>query len=166
MRSFLPSLAILGVLALVALRVAWVTRGRPIVAGARRPAALAFVTAIALQAAHFAEEAGTGFHNRFPELIGLEPMTFYGFVAFNLGWIVIWIASVPGLGFGRTGARFAAWFLCLTAIVNGIAHPALAVITQGYFPGLVTAPVLGLAGIRLFRRLRQLQAVAENGARL
>lgn len=156
MRSFLPSLAILGVLALIALRVAWSTRKRPISPPARRPAAIAFVMAIGIQIAHFAEEAATGFHERFPEVIGLEPMTFYGFVAFNLGWIVVWIASVPGLGYGRTGARFAAWFLCLAALANGVAHPVLALTQQDYFPGLFTSPFLGFAGIQLYRRLRQL----------
>ena len=116
-----------------------------------------------LQALHFAEEAATGFHIQFPAVFDLEPMAFYGFFAFNLGWIVIWIASVPGLGFGRTGSRFAAWFLCLAAITNGIAHPALALIGQGYFPGLITSPLLGLAGVQLFRRLRQLQAGVDTG---
>ena len=164
MPSFMPSLVVLVVLATIAMNIAFSARKKSVAPEARRPAAIAFVTAIVLQALHFAEEAATGFNVRFPEVFGLEPMAFYGFFAFNLGWIVIWIASVPGLGFGRTGSRFAAWFLCLAAIANGVAHPALALIVQGYFPGLITSPLLGLAGIQLFRRLRQLQACAENGA--
>lgn len=160
MRSFLPSFVILGILALVALKIALSARRRPIVASARRPAAIGFVCAIAVQTLHFAEEAATGFHVRFPALFGLEPMTFYGFFAFNLGWIVLWIASVPGLGFGRTGARFTAWFLCLTALANGLAHPAFALIERGYFPGLLTSPLLGLAGYVLYRRLQRLHPMA------
>ena len=163
MPNFLPSLVVLVVLATIAMNMALTARKKPVAPEARRPAAIAFVTAIVLQALHFGEEAATGFHIQFPAVFGLEPMAFYGFFAFNLGWIVILIASVPGLGIGRTGARFAAWFLCLAAITNGIAHPALAFIAQGYFPGLFTSPLLGLAGVQLFRRLRQLQAGAETG---
>jgi len=38
-------------------------------------------------------------------------------------------------------------------MVNGIAHPLLAVDAAGYFPGLITAPMLGVAGAALWMRL-------------
>jgi hypothetical protein len=55
---------------------------------------------------------------------------------------------------GYGAAFFAAWFLAVAAMANGVAHPLLAVASGGYFPGLVTAPVIAGVGIRLFVRLR------------
>ena len=62
---------------------------------------------------------------------------------------------VPGVGAGRRLAFFAAWFLALAGLLNGVAHPAFAVGVGGYFPGLVTSPFIGAAGIWLWLRLRQ-----------
>lgn len=49
-----------------------------------------------------------------------------------------------------------AWFWALLEIANGLAHIGLALAAGGYFPGLVTAPLLlGLGGwlaLRLGRR--------------
>jgi hypothetical protein len=45
------------------------------------------------------------------------------------------------------------WFLALAMMMNGIAHPLVAVWTGGYFSGLVTSPFVGVAGLWLWRRL-------------
>jgi hypothetical protein len=41
----------------------------------------------------------------------------------------------------------------IAALANGIFHPLAAVAVRGYFPGLLTAPLLGLTGIPLFAHL-------------
>jgi hypothetical protein len=109
--------------------------------------------ATAIQGGHFIEEWATDFHIRFPALFGLDPMPLAFFVAFNLTWIVVWIASVPLLKIGRKAAFFAAWFLAMAGMLNGVVHPLLAVVSGGYFPGLISSPFIGLASIRLWRRL-------------
>ena len=76
------------------------------------------------------------------------------FVIFNLVWLGIWLASVPGLRSARKIAFFAAWFLAIAGMINGIAHPLLAIATGGYFPGLVSSPFVAVVCIVLWRRLR------------
>jgi hypothetical protein len=48
---------------------------------------------------------------------------------------------------------FSVWFFAIAAIANGIAHPLLSLRVGGYFPGLLTSPILGLVGILLWSRL-------------
>jgi len=108
---------------------------------------------LAVQSVHFAEEYLTGFNERFPELLGLPawPVTF--FVVFNLSLIAIWLLSIYSLRRSRLYAIFPVWFLAIASVVNGIAHPLMALLSEGYFPGLVTSPIAGLAGTLLFRAL-------------
>jgi hypothetical protein len=40
--------------------------------------------------------------------------------------------------------------LALAGMINGIAHPLLAVAAEGYFPGLLSYPFIGAASIWLF----------------
>lgn len=107
------------------------------------------------QGAHFVEEWITGFHIRFPALLGLGPMPLSFFVSFNLAWIVIWIVSVPFIRLGRRWAFFAAWFLAIAGALNGAAHPIMAIEAGGYFPGLITSPLIGIAGVILWQRLHR-----------
>ncbi len=81
-------------------------------------------------------------------------MPFSVFLVFNLAWIAIWIASVPALRSARLGAFFAAWFLAIAGMFNGIAHPLLAVAAGGYFPGLFSSPFIGGVSVWLWRQLR------------
>lgn len=155
MWSVAPSVVVLGLVAIVAVRLA-LSRSSPIEALTERIAAstvLGITTAV--QSAHFAEEWVTGFHARFPALLGLNPMPLSFFVAFNLAWIVIWIISIPFLRLGRRAAFFAAWFLAIAGILNGVAHPMMAIASGGYFPGLITSPVIGIAGLILWQRLQR-----------
>jgi len=110
---------------------------------------------LAIQSLHFAEEFSTGFHERFPALLGLAQWTPVFFVAFNMAWIAAWSLAIACAVTRRATflASWLVWFLAMAAVGNGIAHPVLAVVGGGYFPGLVTSPVLGAAGIFLIRAL-------------
>jgi hypothetical protein len=123
-----------------------------------RAAVRAAGLAIGVQLLHFAEELATGFPERFPPQLGLSPWSAGFFVAFNLFWLVVWVWSARALGGrarggGRRLAVAALWFLAIAGIANALAHPALAIRAGGYFPGLVTSPLIGVAGLVLARRL-------------
>ncbi|HEX6748345.1 MAG TPA: hypothetical protein VF092_13700 [Longimicrobium sp.] len=127
----------------------------------RHAVRLAFIT-IALQAGHFGEELETGFARRFPELLGLAPWPDLFFVLFNVFWLAIWTMSVPALFARRRAALFPLWFLGIAGVVNGIAHPLLAIRAGSYFPGLYTSPFVGMMAGML---LSSLAAITEPAAR-
>ena len=154
MLSVLPSIVVLGVAALAALHLAKRCPSPPEKIAARRTASNTLAVATGLQSIHFVEEAATGFNERFPALFGFPNMSFAVFAIFNIVWIAIWIASIPGLRSARLVAFFAAWFLAIAGILNGIGHPLMAVAAGGYFPGLVSSPFVGLACIWLWLNLR------------
>ena len=121
--------------------------------------------ALAVQSVHFAEELATGFHYRFPELLGLHPWPVEFFASLNLFWIAVWAVSLIGLRAGLHAALFPVWFLAVGGTVNGIAHPLLALSAGGYFPGLWTCPLSGLSGVLLLRQLRWLTRDVRVAAR-
>jgi hypothetical protein len=132
--------------------------GALVLTARRRPRAappdfvrLGWIT-LGIQGLHFVEELFTGFETRFPVLLGLAPWPETFFVSFNLAWIVIWAGALLTAGRVRV-ALFPLWFLAIAAMANGIFHPLAAAAVGGYFPGLLTAPLLGLAGVPLFARL-------------
>lgn len=127
----------------------WAAECRMHIPGAVRIA----VVAILSQAAHFTEELLTGFHERFPALFGLVPMSLGFFMSFNVAWLGIWSLSGWGLAAQRRAALFLLWFLGIGCTLNGVAHPALSVLAGGYFPGVVSSPVVGVLGVLLLRRL-------------
>jgi hypothetical protein len=139
-----------------------VTRGR--LAGSRpelRAAARAAVVATLLQSTHFAEELATGFRERFPELLGLTAWSPGFFVWFNLLWLAVWGISSWGLARGRRLALFPLWFLGIACLANGLAHPLLSARAGGYFPGLLTSPLVGIAGLLLLRHLLRVTGRAQ-----
>ena len=152
--SYLPSIIVLGLLACGAWRMA-ASRTVSTDEHGRKAAAIMLLIATLAQSVHFIEEATRGFHVAFPAVFGQPPIPMAIFVAFNVALLILWLASVPGVNAGHRGAMFAAWFLALAGILNGVAHPLLAAVTGGYFPGLVTSPVIGIAGLLLWQRLRQ-----------
>jgi len=152
--SVLPSVLVLGMAALAAVFLARSRWSPPEAVAERLAASRALALAVLVQGIHFAEEAATGFHERLGDVFGLPGMPFSLFVVFNLGWIGIWIASVPGLRSARVVAFFAAWFLAIAGMFNGIAHPLLALSSDGYFPGLASSPFIAAASVWLWHRLR------------
>ena len=164
MLSIVPSVVVLGLVAVVAVRLSQ-NRSSPMEAAKERNAASTLLgIATAIQSVHFAEEWVTGFHIRFPALLGLDPMPMSFFVAFNLVWIGFWIASVPSLRIGRGSAFFAAWFLAIAGVLNGVAHPMMAIASGGYFPGLITSPFIGIAGVILWQRLHRATSMTTRAA--
>ncbi len=120
-----------------------------------------FLIGLAAQCMHFMEEFVTRFQDRFPTLLGLPAWSQNFFVVFNLIWLSVWILSAIGLRRGYRLALFPVWFFAIGAIVNGIAHPMLAVVAQGYFPGLITSPVVGVLGVLLWLKLQALTTSSE-----
>jgi len=51
---------------------------------------------------------------------------------------------------------FSIWFLAIASAVNGVAHPVLSLVSGGYFPGLWSSPLVGVAGVFLLRALPRL----------
>jgi hypothetical protein len=84
------------------------------------------------------------------------------FVIFNLTWLANWVASIPGLRLAQPAAFFAAWFLAIAGMLSGIGHPIMAIIAGGYFPGLVTSPFIGIAGVWLWRRLYASTVISQK----
>jgi len=158
MIELLPSVLVLSVMAVIAL---WVTISRGGVAADAAPVQSAVrvaATAVAAQAGHFIEELATGFHERFPAVFGLEPLSLPLFVSFNLLWLGIWALSAWGLARRRQVALFPLWFLGIASVANGLAHPLLALNAGGYFPGLATSPPVAAVGALLLARLSRVTA--------
>lgn len=163
LRSILLGTAGLSVAAVIALLLT-LFRGGVEASGRelRTAICLASITTL-IQAGHFAEEWATGFHRRFPELLSLSPWSTEFFVSFNLVWLVVWGLSLWGLSARRRIALFPLWFLGIAGVVNGLAHPALSLRAGGYFPGLATSPLVGVAGIVLLRQLGMITKPTHQG---
>ena len=108
---------------------------------------------IACHCIHFLEEYWTGFYVGFPTLLGLSVWPASFFVVFNVVLIAIWILSVRVVSSGRWFSLFPLWFLALGSSINGLAHPALAFVSGGYFSGLLTSPIVGVLGVLMVRSL-------------
>jgi hypothetical protein len=157
--SILPSAAILGLFALVAGALS-LARAPAEEDGPRtRDAVRASAAAVVAQGAHFAEELVTGFPERFPALFGLGPMPLWFFVSFNVAWLVVWSLCARGLAGGGRAVLFPLWFLGIGCVGNGVAHPSFSVLAGGYFPGLVTSPVVAFLGVALLRSLARVTRV-------
>ena len=113
----------------------------------------AAIIAVLVQGAHFAEELATGFHRRFPEVLGFEPWPVAFFVPFNLLWLAVWSLSIWGLAARQWTALFPLWFLGIASVANALAHPLLSFRAGAYFPGLVSSPFVGIAGAVLLAHL-------------
>lgn len=147
--SFLRGTIALDVVLAAALYLT-LTRGPvPVEPGLRRRLIGLFALAVAAQGVHFAEEWATGFHERFPGLLGLHPWSIELWAGFNLAWFGIWLLSLAGLRRGWRPALVPVWFLAVACGLNCVAHPLLALAAGGYFPGLWSSPICGLVGLPL-----------------
>jgi len=152
MQSLLPSIVVLSIAAGVSV---WLTISRDyrksdLLSSKNAVTWLSLATGI--QIIHFLEEYLTGFPNSLAEVFGLEPMSDAFFLAFNLSWITAWIWSIFNLEKSRF-AVFAAWFLAVAGVANGILHPLLALVSTSYFPGLISSSFVGVTCFVLTRKL-------------
>lgn len=124
-----------------------------------------FLLGVSCQCLHFLEEFLTGFYIRFPGFLGLPPWSGEFFVTINLFWIAIWILSAIGIRKHLQAAYFPVWFFAVIMAGNGIAHPLLAIAAGGYFPGLVSSPLVGIMGVLLLKKLWELTQPRRAQAR-
>lgn len=156
LRSILIGTFALTIGALVSLVLTYVRRQNHADEKLRDATVQLFLVCMAFQSLHFVEEFLTGFHIRFPERLGLTPWSAEFFVTYNVVWIAVWLLAAIGMQHGYTIAYFPVWFLGIGSVMNGVAHPALALAAGGYFPGLLTSPFAGIAGLILLGRVVRL----------
>lgn len=156
--SYLPSFLALFML-LIASVVLTVVRPRlrPEVKASTRFLAVVGLTILG-QCLHFFEEWRSRLYIRLPETFDLQPLTESLFVSFNVTWLAIWVISLLAVRAGLVIALCPLWFLGLAMVFNLFAHPLLALVDGGYFPGLVTAPLVGVLGILAIRELVRVTA--------
>lgn len=151
-RSIVAGQSALYVLAAVALLLT-VVRATPRdprqIADLRR----AFLAGVACQCIHMIEELLTGFHVLLPAVFGQPAWSAEFFVTFNVAWIAVWVLAAAALEGWPRLALFPIWFFGLGMVGNAVWHPLLALLRQGYFPGLFTSPLVGIAGVVVMRRL-------------
>jgi hypothetical protein len=119
--------------------------------------------ALGTQTLHFLEELLGGFQEVFPTLFGLAPFSRTSFVVFNVSWLLIWLIAIPAAAGGRRFAEWPLWFLAFALVLNGVAHPILALGTRGYFPGLITTPLVAVGGFLFLRCLLRLTRGSAAG---
>lgn len=124
---------------------------------------VAFLALIVAQAMHSVEEYFSGLYEVFAParfisgLISNDLST--GFVVFNVGLVLfgIWcyLARVRP---SHTSARGWIGLWIIIEGGNGIGHPLLALSRGGYFPGVITAPILLVISIYLVLRISRSQS--------
>ena len=108
---------------------------------------LVFLLLILAQAAHSVEEYATRLYEVFAPARFVSSLVSndlaLGFLVANVALVTfgLWCWAVP-VRSGWRAANGLVWFWTLLELGNGIGHSALAVTRGGYFPGVVTAPLL------------------------
>lgn len=120
----------------------------------------AFLLLVIAQAAHSIEEYAARLYDVFAparfvsSLISDDPAT--GFAGANVAILAfgLWCWSVP-IRRRWPSARALAWGWAAVELGNGMVHAIMAVARGGYFPGVITAPLLIVAALVVARRLRR-----------
>lgn len=117
----------------------------------------AYAFAVAAQILHLIEENRSEFYREFPPVLGAAPWGHTAWLVFNVTWLLVFALAGLGLVSRWQPAGVVALFLALgTGVLNGLGHFALALNVGGYFPGLLTAPLVFGAGCHLaFQVLRR-----------
>ena len=115
-----------------------------------------FLLLILTQAAHSAEEYATKLYAVFPPAHFVSSLISHdlglGFLIANAALVAfgLWCWAVP-VRLRWIFAPEVVWFWIVLEFANGTTHGALALLSRGYFPGLITAPVLVAVAIWLAR---------------
>ena len=118
-----------------------------------------FLALVITQIAHSVEEYVFRFYEVFPPARLLNEFvpgfTRPGFIIFNtlLALFGLW-CFLSNVRLGTKSARDWVWIWVVIELFNGLAHPAWAITSRGYVPGLVTSPILLVLAAYLFHRLR------------
>ena len=108
---------------------------------------IVFLFLILAQGAHSIEEYVTKLYEVFAPARFVSSLVSndlaLGFLILNTALVTfgLWCWAVP-VRSGWQAARGLVWFWTILELGNGIAHSALALSRGGYFPGVVTAPLL------------------------
>ena len=128
-----------------------------------RTSRLVFLLLVLLQAAHSFEEYSTGLYDTFEYIQSITELVAgdraRGFAILNSAFVVfgLWCYLVP-IRRGWPSARGWAWLWVVIELFNGILHPGLALSSGGYFPGVITAPLLFVVAAWLAVRLSRIDA--------
>jgi Protein of unknown function with HXXEE motif len=118
----------------------------------------AFLALVILQTAHSIEEYFYALFDVFPParlVAGLVSADrSIGFIVVNVTFVLfgVWVYLVK-VRPDQPAAAAWMWPWVLVEIANGIVHPVMALLRGGYFPGVVTAPALGVVAAYLGWRL-------------
>ena len=113
----------------------------------KRRGQLVFLFLILTQAAHSIEEYVTRLYEVFSPARFVSSLISHdlalGFLVFNAALVTfgMWCWAGP-VRSGWHAARGLVWFWVILELGNGIGHSVLALSRGGYFPGVVTAPLL------------------------
>ena len=113
-----------------------------------------YLGAVAWQLLHFVEEFATGFHRELPPLLGAEPWSDTRFLAFNMVHYALFLVSGVAIMTRTRPLTYFASFFIVVMFVNGVGHPALALLVGGYFPGLWTGLASPVWAALILGRLR------------
>ena len=113
---------------------------------------------ISAQVLHFVEELRTELYVAFPTTFGFPAAPQSVFVWANITALVVWAAALVAVRHGSVIALIPLWFLGFAGLLNLFLHPSLALNAGGYYPGVVTAPLVGVLGIATIRELARVTA--------
>ena len=126
---------------------------------------IVFLFLILAQGAHSIEEYVTRLYEVFAPARFVSSLVSHdlavGFLVVNAVLVAfgLWCWAVP-VRSGWQAARGLVWFWTILELGNGIGHSTLALSRGGYFPGLLTAPLLLL--LAAWMAVLQLQAIAHH----
>lgn len=113
-----------------------------------------FLVLVLAQAAHSVEEWVFALWDRLPiarvasGLVAADPRVGFALLNASLVAFGLWCWAVPVRGGWAAGPTLV-WGWIAVEIGNGVGHPALALAAHGYFPGVVTAPILLVTALAL-----------------
>ena len=122
--------------------------------GLTRRCQLGFLVLLIFQALHSLEEYKTQLYDRLASARFISSLVSHdlrvGFAIFNLGILALGLLSYRLVASSTSRAAFVvAWIWVVVEIGNGVGHVALAVDARGYFPGVLTAPLLLAVAVAL-----------------
>ena len=87
-------------------------------------------------------------------LVSDDPATGFAIVNLAIVGFGLWCWSLP-VRAGWRSAEAIVWGWTLVELGNGTVHAVMAVARGGYFPGVITAPLLIVAALLVARQLRR-----------